>query len=111
MVDVSVRRSFERGQVILRSGETVDAAAYEALNVLGLLEPTNRRWQEVARAALVSIIVVVITGLYMARFKPDLFRSSRFMALLGASSCSPCWGRVFPGFTVKFISIQPQPSR
>lgn len=84
IADVSVRRSFERGQVILRAGERVDAAAYEALGVLGLLESTNRRWQEIARAALMSIIVVVVTGLYLARFKPDLFQSSRFMALLGA---------------------------
>ncbi len=84
VANITVRRSFERGQVILRAGEKVDAAAYEALSVLGLLEPTNQRVQEFARAALASIIVVVVTGLYLSRFKPDLLRSSRFMTLLAA---------------------------
>ncbi len=84
VANVSVRRSFERGQVILRAGERVDAASYEALSVLGLLEPTNRRFQELARAALISIIVVVVAGLYLSRFKPELLKSSRFMMLLAA---------------------------
>jgi hypothetical protein len=82
--DVSVRRSFERGQIIARAGETIDAAAYESLDVLGLLEPTTRRVQEVIRAFLVSNLVLVIAGLYVAHFKNDLFRSSRIMALLAA---------------------------
>ncbi len=84
VANITVRRSFERGQVILRSGEKIDAAAYEALSILGLLEPTNQRVQEFARAALASIIVLVVTGLYLSRFKPDLLRSSRFMMLLAA---------------------------
>ncbi|MBL8155699.1 MAG: HDIG domain-containing protein [Anaerolineae bacterium] len=82
--DVSVRRSFERGQIIVRAGETVDAAAYEALDVLGLLEPTTRRVQDIIRAILVSNLVLVIAGLYVARFRIDLFKSSRMMALLAA---------------------------
>jgi hypothetical protein len=82
--DVSVRRSFERGQIIVRAGETIDAAAYEALDVLGLLEPATRRVQEIIRAFLVSNLVLVIAGLYVAHFKNDLFKSSRMMALLAA---------------------------
>src|SRR6185436_6676418 len=35
-------------------------------------------------AALASIIVVVVTGLYLSRFKPELLRSSRFLMLLAA---------------------------
>ncbi len=84
VANIIVRRSFERGQVILRAGEKVDAAAYEALGILGLLEPTNQRVQEFARAALASIIVVVVTGLYLSRFKPELLRSSRVFMLLAA---------------------------
>ncbi|MBA3874281.1 MAG: hypothetical protein H0X30_34560, partial [Anaerolineae bacterium] len=84
VANVSVRRSFERGQVILRAGEKVDAATYEALGILGLLEPTNQRVQEFARAALASMIVVVVTGLYLSRFKPELLRSSRVLMLLAA---------------------------
>ncbi len=84
VANVMVRRSFERGQVILRTGERVDAASYEALSVLGLLEPTNQRVQEFARAALASIIVVVVTGFYLNHFKPALLRSSRFLIVLAS---------------------------
>lgn len=84
VVDVSVRRSFERGQLVLRAGERLDAAAYEALDNLGLLERTDQRLQQIARAGLASIAVVVVMGLYIARFKPSLLGSSRFMTLLAA---------------------------
>jgi hypothetical protein len=82
IANVAVSRSIERGEVIIHAGERIDEAAYEALEVLGLLQPSNRRYEEIARAALVSIVVVVITGLYIARFKPILLRSSRFLTLL-----------------------------
>lgn len=82
IASVEVSRSFERGEVILRAGEKVDEADYEALGVLGLLQPSNNRLEKIARAGLVSIVVLVITGLYIARFKPILLRSSRFLTLL-----------------------------
>ncbi|MBL8161097.1 MAG: HDIG domain-containing protein [Anaerolineae bacterium] len=82
IADISVRRSFERGQLVVRAGERIDEAAYEALGQLGLLQPNDRRFQEIARAALASILVLIIMGLYVARFRSSLFKSSRFMALL-----------------------------
>ncbi len=82
--DLTVRRSFERGQIIVRAGEKIDDAAYEALEKLGLLDPSNQRFREIGRAFLASILTVVIVGLYIARFKPSLFQSSRFMILLAA---------------------------
>ncbi len=81
---IQVRRSFERGQVIVRAGEQIDAAAYEALGQAGLLQPADQRLQEIGRALLASIIVMVIAGLYIARFEPTLFESSRFLALLAS---------------------------
>ena len=81
---VEVRRSFERGQVIVRAGERIDEAAYEALGQVGLLQPADQRLQQIARALLASIMVLVVTGLYMARFTPALFKSSRFIALLAS---------------------------
>lgn len=81
---VEVRRSFERGQIVVRAGEQIDAAAYEALGQLGLLEPTDQRLQKVIRALLASITVMVVTGLYIGRFQPTLFGSARFMILLAA---------------------------
>jgi putative nucleotidyltransferase with HDIG domain len=79
-----VRRSFERGQVIVRAGEQIDAASYEALGQVGLFQPADQRLQEIAHALLASIIILVIAGLYLARFQPSLFVSSRFLALFAA---------------------------
>jgi len=79
---IEERRSFERGQIIVRTGERIDEAAYEALGQVGLLQPADQRLQQIARSLLASIIVMIVTGLYVARFKPSLFKSSRFLALL-----------------------------
>jgi cyclic-di-AMP phosphodiesterase PgpH len=81
---IQVRRSFERGQIVVRAGERIDEAAYEALGQVGLLQPADQRFQQIARALLASIVVMVVTGLYIARFVPTLFKSSRFMALLAS---------------------------
>jgi putative nucleotidyltransferase with HDIG domain len=82
--NIEVRRSFERGQIIARAGEQIDAETYEALGIVGLLQPQDQRLQEIARALLASIIVMVIAGLYIARFEPSLFTSSRYLTLLAA---------------------------
>jgi putative nucleotidyltransferase with HDIG domain len=80
--NVVVRRSFERGQIVVRSGERIDEATYEAFEKLGLLESVSRRMQELVRALMAGITLMVVIGLYIARFKPTLFVSSRFMLLL-----------------------------
>ncbi len=80
----SVRRVFERGQIVVRDGELIDAAAYEALDRLDLLKPVDRRLQEMASAMLASILVMIVTGLYIARFNRALFDHPRFLALLAA---------------------------
>jgi cyclic-di-AMP phosphodiesterase PgpH len=77
-------RSFERGQIVVREGTRLEDVDYEALNQLGLLKSTDRRLQEIVRALLTSTLVMVITGLYIARFRPTLFQRSRFLALLAA---------------------------
>jgi putative nucleotidyltransferase with HDIG domain len=80
--DIQVRRSFERGQIVVTAGSMIDEAAYEALDKLGLLEPGERRLQEVVRALLTSIVVMVLDGLYISRFRPSLFTSTRTLSLL-----------------------------
>ncbi|MCB9451012.1 MAG: HDIG domain-containing protein [Anaerolineaceae bacterium] len=79
---VEVRRGFERGQIVVSAGSTIDAAAYEALGKLGLLEPSERRLQEVTRALLTSIVVMVLAGLYISRFRPTLFHSTQTLSIL-----------------------------
>jgi putative nucleotidyltransferase with HDIG domain len=78
-----VERSFERGQIVVGDGEPIDEAAFEALTELELLKPDDRRLQEIARGFLASIIVMVVIGLYTARFKPHLLYSDpRMLTLL-----------------------------
>ncbi len=81
---IEVRRSFERGQIVARAGERIDEATFEALDKLGLLEPADRRLFAVFRALLASVLVIVVTGLYVARFAPALLQSLRMLGLLAA---------------------------
>ncbi len=84
VADVMVHRSFERGQIVVRAGERIDEAAIEAFQKLGLMESSSRRVQEIVRSLMSAITTMVLTGLYIARFKPSLFVSSRFVLLLAA---------------------------
>lgn len=75
-------RSFERGQVVVRAGARLDTVDYEALSKLGLLESPDRRVQNVARAFLGSLMVLVTVGLYLSRFPDKFYTQARFLALL-----------------------------
>ncbi len=75
-------RSFERGQVVVRAGARLDTVDYEALSHLGLLESPDRRVQNVARAFLGSLVVLVTIGLYLSRFPDKYYTQARFLGLL-----------------------------
>ena len=60
----------------------MDEADLEALQKLDLLKTDDRLLQEVAQAFLASVLVVVVTGLYVARFERSLYENSRFLMLL-----------------------------
>jgi putative nucleotidyltransferase with HDIG domain len=77
-------RSFERGQIVVRAGQRLDTVDYEALSHLGLLESPNRRVQDIFRALLASIIVLVAVGLYLVRYPDKYYTQARFLAVLGA---------------------------
>ncbi len=75
--------TLQRGEIIVNGGSIITTREYEALEQLGLLQPTNRRLPEVGRAFIASIVVMVVTGLYIARFRPSLLYSEpRFLSLL-----------------------------
>jgi len=79
----NVIRFFERGQLVVSSGQTITQSDYEALNQLGLLRPVDKRFQETVRAGLGSIITMVMVGLYLSRFRPSLLYSEpRLLTLL-----------------------------
>ncbi len=75
-------RSFERGQIVVRAGARIEPLDYEALNKLGLLESPDRRLQDVARAFLGSLLVMIVVGLYLARYPDKFYSQARFLALL-----------------------------
>ncbi len=79
----NVIRFFERGQLVVSSGQIITQSDYEALNQLGLLRPVDKRLQETVRAGLGSIITMVMVGLYLSRFRPSLLYSEpRLLTLL-----------------------------
>jgi putative nucleotidyltransferase with HDIG domain len=77
-----VPRTFAPNEVIVRENEPIDAADLEALEQLGLLRTDDRRLQDFTRAFLASILVVVVTGLYIARFEQHLYENARFILML-----------------------------
>lgn len=77
-----VNRTFAAREVVVRQNEPIDQADLEALQKLDLLKTDDRRLEEVAQALLASLLVVVITGLYVARFERYLYANSRFLMLL-----------------------------
>jgi putative nucleotidyltransferase with HDIG domain len=89
-------RSFERGQVVVRAGTRLDPVDYEALSTLGLLESPDRRAQNIARAFLASLVVMVVVGLYLSRYPDRFYSQARFLALLAGMSLLTLLGaRIF----------------
>lgn len=77
--------NFQRGQLIVASGAILRLEDLETLQQLGLLQPLERRWQEIGRAFVAVIVVMVVAGLYISRFRPKLlYGEPRFLALLAA---------------------------
>jgi len=62
-----VRRTLEKGEIILREGDIVTALDLEALEALGMRQ-TEARWVDIAGALLLDAALVCILGLYVSRF-------------------------------------------
>jgi hypothetical protein len=78
------RRSFERGQIVIRAGARIDAVDFEALENLGLLDAPDRRLEVIGQAFLSSLMVLIAAALYIERRQPSLFAHPRFLTLLAA---------------------------
>jgi len=78
-----VVRRFVRGENVVDAGQQITATDYEALQALGLLLSDNAHMQEILRAFIACTLVMVLLGLYMTRFEPDLvYRETRLLMLL-----------------------------
>ncbi len=76
--------SYQRGQIIVGSGQPITPLVFESLNRLGLLQPSNLRLQQVLRALLASSLTLALFGLYLARFHPNLLKSQPRLLVLMA---------------------------
>ena len=78
------RRTFERGQTIIRAGGRIEAVDFEALQQFGLLNPPDRRAELIARAFFSSTMVLIAASVYIYRRQGYLLKNVRFLALLAA---------------------------
>jgi len=76
-----VIRTFEANEVIVREGQRVSALDLEALQELGLQQPRTR-WTEVAANGILSVLGVLLMGIVLARFQPDVLQEGRKSLLL-----------------------------
>ncbi|MEM6529055.1 MAG: HDIG domain-containing metalloprotein, partial [Chloroflexota bacterium] len=81
-----VERTFVAGQIVVEEGSIMTAADIEALQKLGLLTVTpierrNNALRTIAQSFMVSVIVMIVIGLYIARFAADLLEQPRFLML------------------------------
>ncbi len=78
-----VPRSYQTGEIILRAGEVVTEVDLEALQRFGLLqEETN--WRDLVGAVGIIILVTLLLGVGLVRYKPALLTERSRDVLLAA---------------------------
>lgn len=91
-------RSFERGQIIVRAGEPLDEADFEALQQFDLLDTPDRRLESFVRAFLACSAVFAGFAMYLNRSNRDLAAQPGLILLLGALFAITLFGaRIFSG--------------
>ena len=75
------QRTIERGQIIVRQGDVIDALQLEALEQLGLRQP-EVRWNDIVGYLLAALLTALLIGLYLWRSEPSLLQRPRAMFLL-----------------------------
>jgi putative nucleotidyltransferase with HDIG domain len=77
-----VSRTIVEGEIILREGDIVTPLDVEALSVLGLRQPETE-WQGAASAVIFVLLIAIVLGLYIFRFRPEYWvRWPRLLLLL-----------------------------
>ncbi len=95
-----VGRSYVVGETIVRRGELISEEQLEALDVLGLDKP-QYRWQDIASAAFLTIVVITFLIFYLRR-TPRLARDLRALTVVAALFLVFLFGArlLIPGHTV-----------
>jgi hypothetical protein len=78
---VPVQVSFARNQVIVQSGDLIDATELEVLREAGLLS-AGLRWNTVAASAMAAVMAAAFLGAYLYLFQPAGIHSSRHLAMV-----------------------------
>ncbi len=74
--------TFARNEIVVREGDRIDDADFEALQQLNLLRTTDNRFLMITRALLASLLIMIITGMFIARYEAWLFENTRYLLLL-----------------------------
>jgi len=78
----SVSRTIVEGEIILREGDIVTSLDVEALSALGLRQ-AEIEWQGVASTIIFVLLITIVLGLYLVRFRPEYWaRWPRMLLLL-----------------------------
>ena len=85
----AVRRTFAAGQRVIEQGNRITETDLEALQQLGVLNVSTAERRatiiaEVLQSFMVSVTTMIVIGLFISRFTPDLFNQPRYI-LLGAT--------------------------
>jgi putative nucleotidyltransferase with HDIG domain len=78
---VPVQVSFAKNQVIVQSGDVVDATELEALREADLLSP-QLRWDTGAAAGIVALMAGAFLGAYLYLFQPPSVHSNRHLLMV-----------------------------
>ncbi len=76
-----VTRSYVTGETIVQRGQIITATIEEALGEFGLLQPGSR-WQDLAGAAFLTVLIAGFFGIYIRR--TPLIHDERSIAVFGA---------------------------
>ncbi len=68
------------GEVIVQDGEILTAAAFNAIEKAGLNDASTFEYYQLAA---VVVLIVIVVSIYLARFRPAFWASSRRFALFG----------------------------
>ncbi len=76
-----VLRTFEVDEVIVREGQLVNALHVEALQLLEL-QQSRTHWTDVTGNGALAVVGIVLLGLFLSRFQPDVLWEGRKLLLL-----------------------------
>lgn len=75
-----VRERVLRGEIIVRRGEVVTQAQIQKLAAVGLVtEPFN--WLRIAGMALLSLLLLLVTGAYLSQYQPDIWAKNNLLVV------------------------------